>query len=104
MYMDNRQPLFNRFLSAAGGDSLELEQSQFMSIIEAAGLMGAQDASLTDELTVKETRQAFAASQQRDATPPGLDAKLDPLANERPLVKRIHRDLHALVQDFRESL
>lgn len=63
MYMDNRQPLFNRFLSAAGGDSLELEQSQFMSIIEAAGLMGAQDASLTDELTVKETRQAFAASQ-----------------------------------------
>ena len=43
--------------------------------------------------------QAFADFQQRDDAPPVPD-----LSQERPLVRRLLRDLISLTHDFRESL
>lgn len=43
--------------------------------------------------------QAFADAQQRDGRPPERD-----LTGERPAVRRLHRSLLALTEDYRESL
>ena len=51
--------------------------------------------------------RAFADFQQREPSrqPNGSSRPgLDPMADERPLVRRIHRDLLRLARDFRESL
>ncbi len=47
--------------------------------------------------------QAFAGSQDfaRETVAGGAD---DPVAEERPLVRRLHRDIQRLVADYRESL
>jgi len=47
--------------------------------------------------------RAFADFQQREISP-GPASTADAMADERPLVRRIHRDLLALARDFRESL
>lgn len=48
--------------------------------------------------------QAFANSQQREAPSSNSRADEDAMALERPLVRRIHRDLQRLANDYRESL
>ena len=47
---------------------------------------------------------AFANSQERDATDSDRKARDSAMAFERPLVKRIQRDLQRLTSDYRESL
>ncbi len=47
---------------------------------------------------------AFADSQQRDDPSFGSLADEDKMTCERPLVRRIHRDLQRLASDYRESL
>jgi hypothetical protein len=46
---------------------------------------------------------AFADFQQREGAPVE-DPETDPMQHERPLVRRLHRDLMTLARDFRESL
>lgn len=46
--------------------------------------------------------QAFADSQQREAS--DASAAGDPMTDERPLVRRIHRDLQRLTNDYRETV
>jgi len=47
---------------------------------------------------------AFADSQQREVSSPDSRAAEGAMARERPLVRRIHRDLQRLSSDYRESL
>jgi uncharacterized protein YdiU (UPF0061 family) len=48
--------------------------------------------------------RAFAESQDHKQADPGPSEPEDPMAGERPLVRRIHRDLQRLVSEYRESL
>jgi hypothetical protein len=47
---------------------------------------------------------AFADSQHRDGSAYPSQTDEDPMRCERPLVRRIHRDLQRLASDYRESL
>jgi uncharacterized protein YdiU (UPF0061 family) len=48
--------------------------------------------------------QAFADSQQREESAGSKVNPNDAMSRERPLVRRIHRDLQHLLKDYRESL
>jgi hypothetical protein len=48
--------------------------------------------------------RAFAQSQQHQDPGPGIHSNEDAMLCERPLVRRIHRDLQRLASDYRESL
>jgi hypothetical protein len=48
--------------------------------------------------------RAFADSQQREEGAPSRSDPDDAMSCERPLVRRIHRDLQRLASDYRESL
>jgi hypothetical protein len=47
---------------------------------------------------------AFADSQSREGPSDATRTDEDPMTRERPLVRRIHRDLQRLASDYRESL
>jgi len=48
--------------------------------------------------------KAFANSQQREVSPSDSRVDQDTMQSERPLVRRIHRDLQRLASDYREGL
>jgi hypothetical protein len=48
--------------------------------------------------------QAFVDSQRLEAVPSDRETGPDRMASERPLLRRIHRDMLQIADDFRESL
>jgi hypothetical protein len=48
--------------------------------------------------------QAFVDTQLLDDVPERRTAGVDAMAFERPLIRRIHRDMLQIADDFRESL